>query len=294
MSLNVGINEPVGNYSRPEKMAQPVRHSIKSSLTEAVNSIAKVHQHLQAAKKNLHERTIAKLDSYDLFLDQKIPNFPIQNKIDRLGQKIKEKFAPLTKFNKWLDSNGHGSWYRQLAIFLVKLPLRVVRNILKLLYDIVKTAIYAAVHPLKALNHLAKQMVNLIYELTKPETLTKIGAGVMGASLGQLAVTGNPFSAIGLGVGAALAIGGLSLGALQAALEAEEGQRSEAALHNLWSQVKGMPEAALTGFCLGLLIGAISKVAPGIETVAKEPSNPFLIPSHDGIMFELDMVPSYP
>jgi len=28
MSLNIGINEPVGNYSRPEKMAKPVRTRI--------------------------------------------------------------------------------------------------------------------------------------------------------------------------------------------------------------------------------------------------------------------------
>lgn len=230
-----------------------------SKLTKAVHSLAKVHQEWQATKKNWHERTISKLDSYDLLLEEKLPNFKIQDKIDRLGRNIKEKFAPLKEFNTWLNSNGHGAWYMQLATFLVKLPLRAMRNIIKMLFDIVKAAIYSVVHPLKALNHLAKLIVNLIYELTKPETWTKIGVGVMGASLGQLAVSGNPLSAIGLGVGAALAITGLTIGALQAALEVEDGHRKEAALQNLLKQVKGMPESALTGFCMGLLIGGISK-----------------------------------
>ncbi|MBS0655324.1 MAG: hypothetical protein JSR46_06085, partial [Verrucomicrobia bacterium] len=153
-----------------------------------------------------------------------------------------------------------------LATFLVKLPARAVRNIVKVLYDIVKTCIYAAVHPLKALNQLAKLLVNLAYELTKPETWTKIGAGMIGASCGQALITGSPLSAIGVGIGAAMVIGGLSVGALQAALEAEEGSRGEAALQNLDQQIQEIPETMLTGFLLGLLMGGIRRFAEPVAT----------------------------
>ncbi|MBS0655329.1 MAG: hypothetical protein JSR46_06110 [Verrucomicrobia bacterium] len=235
---------------------------LRPQATAIVNFFAEVHKDWQATKKEWHDRAISQLDAWEYALDEKIPNFPIQDKIDSFGRKLKEEFAPLTAFNTWLDSNGDGAFFEQLATFLVKLPARVVRNIVEVLYNIVHTAIYAAVHPLKALNQLAKLLVTLVYELTKPETWTMIGAGMVGAGAGQLAVTGNPLSAIGIGIGGALLIGGLSVGALQAALEAEEGKRGEAALKNLELQAKEIPEAMLTGFCMGLLIGAISKAVP--------------------------------
>lgn len=210
-------------------------------------------------RENWNERIIRNLNRIEIALDEEIPNFPIQEKIDKIGQFIEKKLDRLGIFNQWLDSNGHGKWYQQLATFLAKLPMRAVRNIVRLLYNIVKSALFAAVHPLKALNNLAKLLVNLIHELTKPATWSKIGAGIIGASLGHALVTGNPLSVIGLGVGAAMVIGGLSVGALKAAVQEEQGKRLQAVANAVWGQIKQLPEPALTGFVMGLITGGIER-----------------------------------
>ncbi len=221
--------------------------------------LRKTVENEQTIKKSWHERAITYLDSKESLLDKKMPNFLFQTRLDYIGNYIESQFAPLEAFNSWLDSNGQGRWYKQLAIFLGKLPIRAVRNIIRLLYNFIKGAIFAAVHPLKALNHLAKLFINLIHELTKPETWSKMGIGMMGASLGQALITGNPLSVIGLGIGAALLIAGLSVGALKAAIQAEKGSKLKAAKQNLFFQAEQLPEAALTGFCMGLLIGGIQR-----------------------------------
>lgn len=77
------------------------------------------------------------LKEVDRSIETKIPSLYIQNRIDALGRAIEARFAPLVKFNLWLDSNGQGDWYQQLAIFLVKLPQRSVRNVISLLYKMV-------------------------------------------------------------------------------------------------------------------------------------------------------------
>lgn len=213
----------------------------------------------QGIKPHWHTRAITYLNDQEVQLDKKMPNHFLQNQIDQLGSCIEAKFAPLKEFNSWLDSNGEGKWYQQLAIFLIKLPARAVRNIIRLLYNFIEGALCAAVHPLKSTAHLAKILINLVHELTKPETWSKIGMGMLGSSLGQGLVTGNPLSVIGLGVGTSLLIGGLSVGALKAAIHAEKGCQLEAAGKNLLSQAKELPETALTGFCMGLIIGGIQR-----------------------------------
>lgn len=213
--------------------------------------------------KNWHERAITYLNGIDDKLNE-IPNLPIQNKLDQIGSYIETKFASLTKFNDWIDSNGEGAWYKQLAIFLVKLPMRAVRNILKLLYNIIKGFVYACVHPLKALNNLAKMLVNLARELTKPETWSKLGIGMIGASLGSAAVTGNPLSVVGFGIGIAMLIGGLTVGSVKAALGAEQ-RKFEAVKNHLWEQGKELPEVFFTGFILGLIMGGIQKAGERSE-----------------------------
>ncbi len=84
--------------------------------------------------QRLKDRIITKLSIWDCKLDTILPNFFFQNKLDEIGRFIQQKFEPLKKFNQWLDSNGHGAWYQKLATFLVKLPMRSVRNIVQLLY----------------------------------------------------------------------------------------------------------------------------------------------------------------
>ncbi len=110
-------------------------------------------------QKKWSERAITYLNDIEKRLDERIPNFPLQNKLDQLGRTLEAQFAPLKKFNAWLDCNGEGEWYRQLANFLVKLPARAVRNIVRLLYSIIEGLAYAAVHPLKACTNLAKMLV---------------------------------------------------------------------------------------------------------------------------------------
>src|SRR5262245_61236389 len=114
-------------------------------------------QHVQALHNiPWHKRAIAHLDACERRLDDKVPNSIIQNKIDELGPAIENKFAPLKKFNDWLDKNEMGAWYKQLAMFLVKLPVKASRNIVRLLYSIIKGVFYTAVHPMKAAVKLAK------------------------------------------------------------------------------------------------------------------------------------------
>jgi len=208
-------------------------------------------------EKSWHKRIISHLNRWDIQLDEKIPNFPIQQKIDTLGQYLQQKFSHLSSFNNWLNGNGHGKWYQQLATFLVKLPVRASRNIVQLMYNIVKEALYATVHPLKALNRLAKLIVHLIHALSQPETWSKIGSGIIGASLAQGLITHNPISILGFGIGAAMTVTGLSLGALKAAISADD--KWSAAKKNIQSQLVQLPESLLTGFGMGLLIGGIQR-----------------------------------
>ncbi len=147
-----------------------------------------------------------------------------------------------------------------MATFLAKLPLRVVRNEINLLYTLIKTLLYVGVHPLRASVEAAELLVHLIDQLTKPEAWTKIGAGVTGGGIGQSLVSGNPLSLIAIGVGGALMVSGLSVGALKAAVKAPEDQKLQAALDNFFSQVKGVPEALLTGLTNGVISGAIQKI----------------------------------
>lgn len=190
-------------------------------------------------------------------LDPKTPNNVVQDKLDAVGSYIEKKFAPLTKFNDWLNCNGGGAWYKQLAIFLAKLPLRAIRNIVQALYDIVKNIVYFCVHPIKAIQKLLQTIKTAFEALGKPETWTKLGAGMLGASLGQAVIPGNPAFFIGAIFGALLMAGGMTAGAIQASLAAKDGQKSKAALNNMIFQAKALPEAILTGFGTGLIIAGI-------------------------------------
>lgn len=243
----------------------------ESSQAELVR-FNEIVQNRQVINKSLCEHAITYLNDKELQLDEKIHNHVFQNKIDQIGRYIEAKFSFLKEFNAWLDSNGKGKWYTQLALCLAKLPGRAVRNIIRLLYSIIKGLIYFTVHPLKASLKLAKLLVRLSEELTKPETWSKIGVGSLGASCGQMAIAGSFLSPIGIGIGAALTIGGLSFGALKAACEAEKGTKLNACKKNLLFQLKQLPEVALTSFCMSLILGAIQKVIKSTESSRCQPS----------------------
>jgi len=208
---------------------------------------------------NWKDRAIAVLNKGDVLLNGWMPNWILQTKIDELGRYIENKFSCFGALNQWLRSNGEGAWYLKLATFLAKLPLRAAHNIINLLYTVIKGILQTAVHPLEGLNNLAKLIVSLLYALTQPETYCKIGAGMIGAGLGQALVLNIPVSLIAMIIGGALLTAGLSFGALKAAVLAEKEKKADAAVNYLWEQVVQIPESFLTGFYMGLLIGGIRK-----------------------------------
>lgn len=147
----------------------------------------------------------------------------------------------------------------KLAILLTTLPLKAARNIANLLYQTLKAIAYGVVHPIEGAAKLAKLLISMAHAMTKPETWTMMGAGMVGAGLGQMAL-GNVFAPIATIVGAAIMALGLSVGAIIQAIQKEGyNTRTEAALDYLLQQGKQIPEAMMTGFLMGLLIGAIQK-----------------------------------
>lgn len=241
----------------------PVSGSIKSAKSSPVTP--SVFAKIQVSQKNIvpskswNERAVKYLDDVENKIEAYLPNSIYQTKLDHVGNYIESKFACLDGFNKWLDSNGQGEWYYKLAIFLCKLPMRAVRNIVRTLYSIIKMALYAVVHPIKACTKFAKLLVKLVHALTKPQTWSKVGAGVFGASLGAAAGSGCPLSGIGVGIGFAMMLGGLTVNAVKAALEAKTGTKFDAAKKTLFADVQELPEAAMTGFVTGAILGGIQK-----------------------------------
>lgn len=232
---------------------------ISSSTPSIPNSTLNIEKDVKGKKWNA--RAVDVLDRWEIKLEKNMPNNLVQKELDKFGAQIQKLLKPAEKFNKWLDSNGHGAWYEKLAVFLGKLPILTVRNILRLVYCIIKATVYAFVHPIKTLFDAAKILIQFIESLTKPETYTKMGAGALGASLGQLAITGGfgPHAYIGLAIGGALLLGGMTAGAIVAAVGADKGKGLRAAGNELWKQVKSIPETMLTGFIMGVIFGAIQQ-----------------------------------
>ena len=207
-----------------------------------------------------------------------LPTFSIQDRADEVGRLIKEQCAHFERLNGWLDENGWDSsrWYKDLFLLLLKLPLRAARNVVRMLYRLIETIAYTCVHPLRSLNALAEQFVQFVRELTKPETWSRLGIGLIGLSCGQTIITGNPLSVLGIGLGCAMLVGGVSFGALQAAVLADT-DRFDAVKHNILSQAVPLSESLLTGLCFGLLFGAIQGAKPSQQHV-----EPFLRPVRPG------------
>lgn len=259
-----------------ETSIPPLPVTEQTAQIEAVQKLGANTQQAAPKAKAWHERAIAKIDEWEGVIDQKIPHIThflpqhVNYKIDQIGDKIEKTFAKLDKFNAWIDSNGNekNNWFEKLAIFLCKLPMRIARNILVLLYQVVKAAVYVACHPVKSLTQLAKLLVKLANELTKPETWTKIGLGIFGASVGQALAMGNPIAPISAIIGLAMIFCGVSIGAIKAAVQAEKGKKLDAALENLKQQGLQMPETFATSFVMGLIFGAIQKASYDAKAAA--------------------------
>ena len=206
---------------------------------------------------------INSLNEIDDVIDEIFPNGDIQNKMDALGHQIKQEFSNLAKFDQWLEENGGKDWHEQLATYLVKLPMRSARNVVGMLYSVISTALYLSVHPMKGINHLAKEVIILMESLSKPEVWSKIGAGSIGAIAGHSFILGNPISLMGFGIGGALILAGVTVDSLTAAIEAEEGKELIGVKDKLKHYAAKLPENVLTGFFMGMLIGGIRRAVQG-------------------------------
>lgn len=211
------------------------------------------------------QHAIRRVTAWEGRLEEKIPCFLFQKKIDQLGQEIEKTFAPLTRFNKWLNTNEQGSWYKQLAWFLAKLPIKAARNIIQQLYQIIRSIINGLIHPLQTMNSIAKLLVMLPYELIQPEMFSKLGAGIIGTGLSEATLSAGLPSLIAIGVGGALLVGGVSAGTLKAALQAEKGQKLQATKAYLLKQAQELPETLLTSFYMGLIIGGIRRAVQELQ-----------------------------
>lgn len=246
-----------------EQWGGVIADSCKSTTGKIQNSVSKlgIAEKTEAVVDYLTSREpgpiLRTLNRIDGILEEEMPNWSLQTKLDAIGTSIERLFQPLTKFNEWINSNGDGHWAKQLAICLAKTPLRVVRNIIHMLYKLISGIVYTAVHPLKSLNHLAKMTVKLLNEFANPENWSKLGVGLLGASVGQGCFSTWPIASIGVVIGAALTFSGLSFVAFKAALKAEQGKKLQGVGEKLLSNIQELPETFLTAFVGGLAVGHV-------------------------------------
>lgn len=198
------------------------------------------------------------------------PILNLQGNCDAKGREIASLIIePLNQWDeRWLQRSVEGSLPIKVIVTLFRAPICAVRNVLVLFYSIIKTVLYACVHPVDAFFNFSLFLIDFVHALLQPENLSKMGAGMIGASLGQAIVTGNPVSVIGASLGATFVILGLCLGPLKAALMVEEGQRKEAARKNFLQQVEKLPEMFLTGFLIGLFLGGIQRAVQKPSTLS--------------------------
>lgn len=219
---------------------------------------------------SIKDRIITKLDYCEARLDHYLPNYEFQKNFDKLWDVIEKKTSqPIFEaFNKWLYDNGQGQWYKQLALYLAKLPLKVAYNLMNTLFSFIKLALkiglgvpaQAIMHPLKAPIKLVKLLVILVHNLLLPETWTKVGAGMLGSVLGQAALAANPMGLMVVGIAGALMVAGISIGTLKTVLLAQKGLRLQAASEYLKDQSLKVPEYVLTGFTMVMLLEAIHQI----------------------------------
>lgn len=219
--------------------------------------------------KGWHERAVTYLEEIDSRLNE-IPNLPIQKTLDSVGEYIEKKFEALKPFKEWLETNGEGAWYKKLALYLVKLPLRAAYNIINWLYKIIREVFCFIAHPLQGLNKIAKWLVELAHALSQPETWSQLGAGIVGISLGHAAIA-NPLSIPALIIGGAMTALGLSFSVLKAAVESAQGKKLEMIKKTLSKQAQEIPEAIVTGVLLGMILAGIQKCAEPSSQVQGNP-----------------------
>lgn len=218
---------------------------------------------------DLPNHVFKKLYSWETELERLFPSLPFQNQFDDLCLLVNKCFSSTNIFNSWLEENGNGDWYERLTLGLAKLPLRVARNIVRSLFNIIKIAVgipaYALTHPLKFPIKLIQAVLNLIQQLVQPETWSKIGVGLIGSSLGHAAISANPISIFAIGIGAALSIAGITVGTLKTAMVAPRHLREEAVATYLMENADHLFEDFVTGFSTVLVLEGIQQAMRGFQ-----------------------------
>lgn len=209
------------------------------------------------------EKAVQVLQENSQRLDQ-IPPTVMQTVLDRFYE---NRLKPLLEhpkaaaFNEWIDSNGHGEWVKKLGTCLAKLPLRSVRDMLSLVYQLVRGIIFTAVHPLKGINQAAELFIRVLEALMRPETYTRFAAAGFGASLGQCAITGQVVpTLIGLSISSSLFAFGLAYGTVRAYAEAPVGHILKTIRQTLLEKhLKPIPSTFLTGLFTGFIVGGVQR-----------------------------------
>lgn len=269
---SVALNENYGgsNFVTPIK-AEGVS---SSPVDQTVGTIAKLplKENSREVSPSWDQRAIAKIDQFENTTIERIPNVFNTKLLDGAAiratnflNKITLELAPIKTLNEWLnkDELRRDNWNSALdaiCIFLAKLPLRAARNILSMVLNIVKMAVYSTVytivHPAKAAMKLARMLVRLLKELSKPETWAKVGAGIIGASLGQAAM-GNVIAPLAMIIGGSMMCAGILGRFIVTLLDKNKDHRDLGLdVNNLLKQI---PEAFLTGFLTGLLFVPVQK-----------------------------------
>ncbi|HAB99347.1 MAG TPA: hypothetical protein DCE71_05950 [Parachlamydiales bacterium] len=243
--------------------------------------------------KELRNYLIQKLNIFDQTVIDRVPTWIFQEAVDGflkasstktedIKKYIHMQLEKITYLQPFLKTDEGAHWTQQCAIFLGTLPFKIIANIFSLFLNILAGSIYATAHPLKALNELMKFIVDSIYKLTKAKTWSTMGAGVLGASFGQILVSGNPLSLMGILSGVAMITVGLTFGSLTAAITAEEGSRLSSVKGELQKQLSLGPKFFIEGFCMGLLLGGFQQLFKGTSPIDNHvrrgismiPSNP--------------------
>lgn len=211
------------------------------------------------SSKQLNQYLVKRLDEWDNKLDEVLPNFEFQKKLDVLGEHIQKQFAPLTEFNKILVNNGYDKWYQRLALSLCRFSMQAALDIIKLIYTTIKNICYGIVHPLKAVNAFVKQFIILIDQLQKTENWAKVGVSMIGASVGQVLPIRNPISLFGFGIGCAMLVGGLTIETIKDVLRTTREDTRQVIKESIQNQLNELPESMITSFWMGLVVGGIQR-----------------------------------
>lgn len=192
-----------------------------------------------AINTNWSTQILQNLDATDRALDAWMPSNRVQNFFDRLDLTIPQ----LTQINEELEKRD--IWPDKE---LDKIPIKVLRNFVAIPYFATKGVFYLALHPLKGGNQLIRLFVQSVVGLQDEKNWTKIGGGLVGASLGQNLALGLPFATMRLSFGLAIAITGIAIAVFKA----------ENRIDELYYQITDFSVSLLTGMGCGYLIAKVT------------------------------------